>query len=250
MLKETYFLFKRKIMATLRQPIWIVMSLTTPILYIALFAPLTRNVGGVTLSIPEVLNGFVPGILTLLAFSAGLSGGWDMIVDLKAGVVERFRVTSAKRFSMLLGSILHDIVMFIVPATVLVGISLCFGFTTHWGGFAVLLGMLCLLTAIFSAFSAAIALIVKEMGGLAAVMTGIQLPLMLLSGMLLPLSLGPRWLEILGHFNPLYYTVEASRLLSSGTILANGVYIAFAVVIPLTLLTMWWATRVFRKAVK
>lgn len=250
MLKETCFLLKRKIMATLRQPIWIVMSLATPILYIALFAPLTRNVGGVTLSVAEVLNNFVPGILTLLAFSAGLSGGWDMIMDLKAGVIERFRVTSAKRFSMLLGSILHDVIMFLVPATVLILISLCFGFTTHVGGFIVLLVMLCLLTAIFSAFAAAVALLVKEMGGLAAVMSGIQLPMMLLSGMLLPLSLGPKWLEILGHFNPLYYTVEASRLLAGGTIFATNVYIAFAVVIPLTFLTMWWATRIFKKAVK
>lgn len=250
MIKETGYLFKRKIKSTLRQPVWIVMSLSMPILYIALFAPLTRNVGGVTLSTAEVLNGFVPGILTLLAFSAGLGGGWDMIMDLKAGVVERFRVTSAKRFSMLLGNILHDIVMFLVPSTILLLISLCFGFTTSVGGLAVLLLLLCLLTAVFSAFSAAIALLLKEMGGLAAVVSGIQLPMMLLSGMLLPLSLGPKWLEIMGHFNPLYYTVEASRILSNGSVFVTQVYIAFAVVIPLTLLTMWWATRVYRKAVK
>jgi len=250
MLKEIGYLFKRKIMATLRQPVWIVMSLATPILYIALFAPLTRNMDGVTLSTAEVLNGFVPGILTLLAFSAGLSGGWDMIMDLKAGVIERFRVTSAKRFSMLLGNILHDIVMFLLPATILLLVAFCFGFSTSAAGLVVLLLMLCLLTAVFSAFSAAIALLLKEMGGLAAVMSGLQLPMMLLSGMLLPLSLGPKWLQILGHLNPLYYTVEASRALSSGSIFVSQVYIAFAVVVPLTLLTMWWATRVYRKAVK
>jgi len=33
------------------------------------------------------------------------------------------------------------------------------------------------------------------------VVTGVQLPLTLLSGILPPLSLGPRWLQVLGHFN-------------------------------------------------
>lgn len=250
MLKETFFLFKRKILATLRQPVWIVMSLSMPLLLIALFAPLTANASGVKLSTAQVLSGFVPGILTLIAFSAGLGGGWDLILDLKAGVIERFRVTSARRFSMLLGNILHDMLMFLAPAAIILLISFCFGFTIHFGGLMVLLVLLCLLTAVCSAFSAAIALLVKEMGSLAAVMQGLQMPLMLLSGMMLPLSLGPKWLQTLGHINPLYYTVEASRLLSTGSILVANVYIAFAVIVPLTVITVWWATRVYKKAVK
>jgi len=250
MFKESYYLFVRKMKATVRQPVWIVVSLSTPLLLIALYAPLLRGMGGDNQTIGEVLNMFVPGLLTLIAFSAGISAGWEVILDLRDGVIERFRVTSARRFSILMGTVFHDIVMFLVPATFLLIIALPFGFRIDVGGLLVLLVLLCLLTAVLSAWSCAMALIIKEMGGLSALLSGIQMPLMLLAGILLPLSHGPRWLEILGHFNPLFYTVEAARDLATGDIFTNSVGLAFAIFLPLVILTMWWSTRVHKKAIK
>ena len=49
------------------------------------------------------------------------------------------------------------------------------------------------------------------------VQQGLLFPLMLLSGMLLPLEAGPRWMQILGRFNPLTYIVDAERALFSGS---------------------------------
>jgi ABC-2 type transport system permease protein len=106
-----------------------------------------------------------------------------------------------------------------------------------------------LLTAVISAWSASLGLILKQIGSLAAVVTGLQLPLTLLSGVLLPLSLGPKWLQNIAHFNPMYYTVEASRVLAGGVINSTETLTAFAVMIPLTVITLTWATRVYRKAV-
>jgi ABC-2 type transport system permease protein len=40
-------------------------------------------------------------------------------------------------------------------------------------------------------------MIMKETGSLAAIVTGLQLPLTLLSGVLLPLSLAPEWMRVL-----------------------------------------------------
>ncbi len=37
--------------------------------------------------------------------------------------------------------------------------------------------------------------------------------LTLLAGVLLPLSLGPKWLQIIAYVNPMYYVVEAARVL-------------------------------------
>jgi len=208
------------------------------------------GLGGNQQTIGEVLNSFVPALLTLIAFSAGISAGWEIVIELKDGIIERFRVTSARRFSMLMGTVIHDITMFLVPAFFLLLVSLPFGFSIDIGGLLVLLVLLSLLTVVLSAWSCSMALIIKEMGGLSALLSGIQMPLMLLAGILLPLSQGPRWLEIMGHFNPLYYTVEASRALSNGIIFTNSVYIAFAILIPLAIFVVWWATRVYKKAIK
>ena len=240
---------KRRLLETLRQPVWIVSELATPLLYMLFFSPLLKNMHNPPLSSAGVLNSFVPGLLTLLAFSTGMGSGWTIIHELDTGVIERLRVTPARRFSIMMGTVLTDIIDFLVPSVLVLIISLFFGFTIHPLGLVILLVLLCLLTAVVSAFSSSIGLIVKQIGSVAAVLTSLQLPLTLLSGILLPLSLGPVWLRAIAHINPMYYTVEASRVLATGVLNSSETLIAFAVMIPLTILTLWWATRVYRKTV-
>jgi ABC-2 type transport system permease protein len=100
------------------------------------------------------------------------------------------------------------------------------------------------------AFSIATALLTKEISGFAAIINGINLPILLLAGVLLPISIEPLRMRVLAHFNPLYYLVAASRLLANGH-LSGGhqVWQAFAVLVPLCALVLTWATRVFRRAV-
>ena len=43
---QTGLFFRRKLLETLRQPVWIITGLTTPALYLALFAPLLRSLDG------------------------------------------------------------------------------------------------------------------------------------------------------------------------------------------------------------
>jgi ABC-2 type transport system permease protein len=85
--------FRRKLLETLRQPVWIVTGLSTPLLYLALFEPLLRSVaGGAGLPAGQVLGVFVPGILALMAFGAGMGAGWVVIWEMDTGVIERLRV--------------------------------------------------------------------------------------------------------------------------------------------------------------
>ncbi len=41
---QTGLFFRRKLLETLRQPVWIITGLSTPLLYLALFEPLLRSV--------------------------------------------------------------------------------------------------------------------------------------------------------------------------------------------------------------
>ena len=241
--------FRRKLLETLRQPVWIITGLTSPLLYLALFEPLLRSVaGGSGLPAGRVLDVFVPGILTLLAFGAGMGAGWAVIWELDSGVIERLRVTPASRFALLLGTVLRDATMFVAPGVVVIGIAIGFGFTAHWAGLALMFVLLALFTAACSATSSALGIRLKQIGSLAAVVTGVQLPLTLLAGILLPLSLGPDWLRVLGHLNPMYYTVEAARDLSAGTISTTAVGTGFLVTVAAAVLAQWWGTRSYRGA--
>jgi ABC-2 type transport system permease protein len=138
-------------------------------------------------------------------------------------------------------------VMMLVFDAVVVAVG--FGFAVHWAGVAVLAVLLSLLLIAMAGFSIATALITKDISGFAAIVNGINLPILLLAGVLLPISLGPAWMRVLAHFNPLYYLVEASRVLAGGTLTGTAVWQAFAVLVPLCALVLTWATGVFRRAV-
>ncbi|AGA59473.1 ABC-type polysaccharide/polyol phosphate export systems, permease component [Thermobacillus composti KWC4] len=244
---EIGLLFRRRLMEQIRSPIWLFMGLTTPLLYLALFAPLLKGIPAMAEA--GIANVFVPGLLALFALSSSTGIGWIIIHELNAGVVERFRVTPVSRFALLMGNVLKDVVMFLLPALLVIGVAGFAGFDIHAGGLAVLLVLLSLLAAMVSAVSGSLGLILREIGTLAAVVTGLQLPITLLAGVLLPISFGPRWLQVLAHLNPLYYVVEASRLLAGGVIWDGKVLLAFAVIGSLLAITLVWATNVYKKAV-
>jgi ABC-2 type transport system permease protein len=246
-IRDTGLLFQRHLTELVRNPVWLFVGFSTPILYLALFTPLLKHLAHLPSN--AVLDLFLPGILALLAFSSGVSAGFSTIFELKGGVIERLRVTPASRFAILTGPILASMAMMFVFDAVVVAVGAGFGFSVHWTGLLILSVLLGLLMVITSAFSIATALATREISGFAAVVNGINLPVLLLAGVLIPMSFGPAWLRVLAHFNPLYYLVQSSRVLAGGTLTGTAVWQAAAVLVPLTALTLAWATSVVRKAV-
>jgi ABC-2 type transport system ATP-binding protein len=243
-------LFARCARQLLRNPIWVIMGFSTPILYLALFTPLLRQLAGTgILPGANVLNYFLPGILSLLAFASGLGPGFSVLFEFKAGVIERFRVTPASRLAILLGPILATLAMMFAFDAVLVAVGAGFGFSWHGAGLLVLAVLLGLLMIVMATFSVATALATKDITSFASIVSGINLPVILLAGVLLPISLGPAWMRTLAHFNPLFYLVQASRVLAGGTLTGPAVWQAFAVLVPLCVAVLAWATSVFRRAV-
>jgi ABC-2 type transport system permease protein len=246
---DTRLLAWRRTLQLLRNPLWLFVSLTVPLLYLALFTPLLKNIRVAPGLGGNVLDEFLPGILALLAFSSGASAGFSTLFELQAGVIERFRVTPASRLALLLGPLLSGMVSMFVFDLVLLVVGIAFGFHVHVAGLLVLAVLLALFYLTMAAFSTAVALLAKEITGFAAVVNGINLPVMLLAGVLLPISFGPGWMRVLAHFNPLYYLVTASRTLALDTFSGDALWQAFAVLTPLTVLSLAWATRVYRRAV-
>jgi ABC-2 type transport system permease protein len=247
---DTGLLFRRYGLQMVRNPVWVFVGLSTPLLYLVLFTPLLNHVPGSSLSAQgHAIDLFLPAILSLLAFASGSGPGFSTIFELRAGVTERFRVTPASRLSLLLGPILFGTVAMFVFDTALVAVGAAFGFDVHFAGLGVLAVLLGLFMVTTAAFSIAMALATGDISSFAAIINGLNLPVLLLGGVLLPISLGPTWLRVLAHFDPLYYLVAAARSLSAGTLATSATWQAFAVLVPLAGLTLAWAARVFRRAV-
>lgn len=245
--RDIYYLLKRKLIKTKRNPIFIFMGIAHPFLYLLFYSPLLKSFS-VNLPSQNVINSFVPGMLVMISFFGGLFAGYSIIDELRAGILERFRVTPTARFAILAGPVFRDTIVTFLQIIIFVIISLFFGFRIDILGFLVLLVLLSLVVLITSSISNAIGVIVKSEDKLSPIVQGINLPIMLLSGMFLPISLGPKWLIIIAHFNPLYYVVEASRYLSQGQICNSTVGFAFLIMIFFSFVSMKFASKVFSKA--
>ena len=249
-LRDTVLLFKREFIHSLRMPTWLIVGISTPLLYLALYTPLLQKLaGGPGFPTSNVLDVFLPGMLAYLAFMSGSTEGYGTIFNLRDGQIERFRVTPASRHALLISPILSDIAWMYIFIVILVAVAIPFGFHAHIVGLSVSLVLLALLVILMGTFSVTIALITKEIATFASIVSGISLPAMLLSGVLLPLSMAPTWMRVIAHFNPLYYVVDANRVLAAGNIMNSTVGLAFLVMLGLAMVTLMWATRIYRKAV-
>lgn len=74
------------------------------------------------------------------------------------------------------------------------------------------------------------------------------MPLLLLSGIILPLELAPPIIRDIVDINPLFYVVEAARSLFHGSLADAAVLRGFIIVAIIALLAIVWAARNFRQA--
>lgn len=249
LLRDTWLLFGRSMTATLRNPVWIILGLFQPVCYMLLFAPLLNNLADAP-GFPRggALTVFTPGLLILLAMFGAAFVGFDLIADLRYGIIERLRVTPVSRLALLLGRALRDVVTLLVQSLLLLIVAWLLGLRASLVGVALMFGMIILIGLLMSSCSYAVALAFKDENALASSLNFIMQPLLLLSGILLPLSLAPAVIRDIARANPFSYAVDAARALFNGSLGDNAVPVGFVVIAVLALLAIYWAARSFRGA--
>jgi len=247
-LRDTMLIYRRSMTLTLRQPVWIIMGILQPILYLVLFGPLleasTKAAGAGT----NAFNWFIPGLLVQTAVFGGAFVGFGLVAELRYGVVERMRVTPMSRFAMLLGRSLRDVTILVAQGLLMIGLAIPFGLNLDPAGAAVTIALLALIGLVTAPLSYTAALVLKSEDALAPVVQGIALPLLLLSGILLPMALAPDWLRFIASLNPLTHAVDASRALFNGDWGNPEVAIGVSITVIFAALAIWVASRAFSRA--
>lgn len=255
LLRDTLLLTRWHLTEILRNPVWVIVQLFQPLCWLLLFAPIldgmnqTQNILGALTGKPtSALQEFTPGLLVMMSMFGTLFAGFGIVSQLREGFIERLRVTPVHRMALPLSYVMQTVLSLIVQLMLLTGLAVMMGIRPDAGGFVLTLLLMVLIAVMLASVSYALGLILKSEDALAAIVNFLSQPVLLLSGVILPLSFAPALLRTLAQINPLSHAVEASRAMMNGNTTDSSVAISFVMLVVLAGAALFWSMRVFRQA--
>ncbi|MEV6384804.1 ABC transporter permease [Streptomyces sp. NPDC051773] len=246
LLHDTALIFGRYARQTLRSRFAMLFGVLMPLLYLLFFGPLLADVPlGSRGSSWQVL---VPGLLLQLGLFGASFAGFMVILEKQTGVIERMRVTPVSRLALLLGRVLRDAAVFVFQAVLLVLAALVMGLRAPLTGVLIGFAFVAALTISLASLSYALAMKARSQHEFGPAVNALTMPSMLLSGLMLPMSLAPGWLDVLSHFVPFRYLVDAMRDAYVGAYATPAMLYGVLVAVGLTAVSVTVGTRVFRTA--
>jgi ABC-2 type transport system permease protein len=245
---HTWFMLGRQARNLIRQPIWILIMLMQPMIWLLLYGQLfSRIVELPGFGTDSYIQFLTPGVVVMTAFFSSTWSGLAMVEDLDRGVIERFLATPARRSALVLSQVARSGITATIQAAIILVTGFALGARVHGGlGFLVILATAALVAAGFSGISHGLALLTRREATMIAVVNFIALPLMFLSTILIAKDLMPGWMEWTARFNPVDWGAVAAReavapTTSWGTVAAN-----LALLVGFAAATSAFATLAFR----
>lgn len=224
LLRHSLVLAGRSLTKSLRNPGGLVNGVMTPALFMVLFVYLFG--GSVSGSTGAYLQYLFPGVLVMGASLSGLlSSGLTINIDVKKGVHDRFRSLPIGRSAPLLGSILADLVRYLIAVLLLFAIGFLMGFrvetdllsTVAASALAIGFGFGLSWVMVF------VGVLLRDENAVMAVTFIAILPLLLGTSMAAPVETLPGWLRTWAELNPVTHAMDASRALLTGTPIGDTV---------------------------
>jgi len=240
----------RETLTIVRDPFSLIFSLVQPLVFLGLFGPLLSGLAGNgELFGGSSLQWFLPGVVVMITMFGTSMTGANLQFEIMTGAFERMLATPLSRSSLMVGRALKELTPLVVQALVITLVAIPFGFVLYPLHVAVGLVMLGIFGVGVGALSYALAIAARKTEWIFwAVQQSLLFPLLILSGMMLPLETGPGWMQVASKVNPLTYIVDAERVLFAGTLASTTVLWGFVAAILTAALGLVVGVRSIRKA--
>jgi ABC-2 type transport system permease protein len=245
-LRESGIVFRRQLRMNLRNPAWVIIGAIQPVLYLLLFGPLLTPLVD-QFGATNAYTFFVPGMLVQLGIFGAFFAGFSLIGEWREGVIEAERVTPASRTALLVGRLLRDLLQLFAQALILIALGYALGMDAPIQGIVLGTLLTLLIGGACAAASNALALTTKSEEVMAPVVNMVMMPVLLLSGILLPMTIGPAWLERASDFMPIRHVVDAVRNSFLGDFASSGLLWGGLWSLTLFAAAVWWGTATFRR---
>jgi ABC-2 type transport system permease protein len=247
--RDTWLVLQRQILLTLRTPVGFALGLVQPVVYVVLWAPVLKlalKSAGVT-SYAEAFRAYVPGLITVMAVYGGLFSGFGLLVEIRSGIIERGRVTPVSRVALMLGRALRDVASMFAGAVLITVFAVGVGMRIGLGDVLFAWLLVVLLDLMMVSLGYALSMSVRNEATLITVIDTAVQPVMLLAGVLLPLSVAPLLLVRIAKWDPFYWITTGVRALFNGSTGALAVWVSLAVVVVMAGAAMAWSVRMFAR---
>ena len=248
--RDTWLILQRQILLTLRTPVGFAISLVQPVVYVVLWAPVLKlalRSAGVT-TYAEAFRVYVPGLITVMAVYGGLFAGFGLLGDIRSGIIERGRVTPVSRVALMLGRALRDVATMFAGAVIITVFAAAVGMRIGLGNMLFAWLLVILLDLMMVSLGYAVSMAVRNEATIITVIDTVVQPVMLLAGVLLPLSVAPLLLVRIAKWDPFYWITTGMRALFNGNIGAAAVWASLAVVVAAAGTAMTLSVRMFARA--
>jgi ABC-2 type transport system permease protein len=249
-LRQSWQVSLRGLRVLMRQPAYLGMTLTQPIIWLVLFGALFKAVtripgfhGG------SYINFLTPGIVVMLAVSSAGWTGMGFIEDINGGVMDRMLVAPVWRGALNAGTVVYAVLTILIQTVLIVLLALALGanYAGGVGGVLLLILVAALLGAAFASLSNGVAVLARQRETLIGAVSLVLLPLTFLSTALMQQSLVPAWIRTVANFNPVNWAVEAGRSAAMQKLDWGLVASRIGLLVALALLCGTFATRAFTK---
>jgi ABC-2 type transport system permease protein len=211
-MKKIYYLWVRQIKKYWRSKPRLIGTLAQPIVFLLMFGYGFGNTfaqaGG------NYLDFLVPGIIGMSIIFTAIFTGMEVIWDRQFGFLKETLVAPMPRMDVMLGRTLGGATVATIQGTIVLIISVLFGFRPiNWLSVVPAIFIMFLIALIFSSFGTIIASFLEDMQAFSLIINFIIMPLFFLSGALFPLQGLPIWLSSVSRIDPLTYGVNAMHIL-------------------------------------
>ena len=244
------YLTMRSVQALVRQPIFLVVTLIQPVVWLLLFGQLFKSVieiPGFGVGTGSYLEFLTPGVVAMTALFSAAWAGTVYIDDMNRGVMDRMLASPVRRGAMMNGTLIYQSLVSLVQTAIIFAIAYIAGARFAGGvvGVAVTAVAVALLTIVFAALSNAVALLVRQQEALIGISQMLSLPLSFLSSAIMATELAPKWIQVAADVNPLDWAVVVSREALSASPDWGSAGPRLAALVGLSLVMGWLATRAF-----
>jgi ABC-2 type transport system permease protein len=235
----------------MREPIWVVLLLVQPMIWLLLYGQLFKrvtNLPGGGFGTTSYITFLTPAIVIMNAFFGATWSGMGMVSDLDRDVIPRFLATPVSRASLVVSQIVRSALTALIQGVVLLVIGLALGVHIHLGaaGWALVLLAAALMNSAFAGISQGLALLTRKEATMIAIANFIGLPLFFLSSTLISLTQMPHWMQVAARFNPVNWGVVAAREVTLPGTDWGSVGLHLGLLAGLTVMTAAFATWTFQ----